>query len=134
MLGTAMQGDITPPLESGQRLFHKYGDNFFRLGEDKVESSLHFFAGKLISPWFDGNITQLQVSDLTWLEDNIPEVLVIGTGRRTAFPSRDVTDYLASLHVGHECMDSLSAARTFNILVGEGRNVAAAMLLPNVRI
>jgi len=42
-------------------------------------------------------------------------------------------DYLADLHIGFECMDSLSAARTFNILVGEGRNVAAAMLLPKVR-
>ncbi|HID37645.1 MAG TPA: hypothetical protein EYP39_09795 [Ghiorsea sp.] len=128
-----MQGDITPPLESGQRLFHTYGDDFFQLGKDRVESSLHFFAGKLVSPWFDGDITQLQVSDLKWLEDNTPEVLVIGTGRRTAFPSIEVMDYLASLHVGYECMDSLSAARTFNILVGEARSVAAAMLLPNVK-
>ncbi len=128
-----MQGDITPDLESGQRLFHQYGDDFFQLGKDKVESSLVFHQGIITAPWIEGNISSLQVSDLTWLEKNTPEVLVIGTGRRTAFPSHDVMDYLASLHVGYECMDSLSAARTFNILVGEGRSIAAAMLLPKVR-
>jgi len=133
MLGTVMQNDITPSLESGQRIFHAYGDDFFQLGKDRIESSLIFNHGEVTSPWIEGNIASLQMSDLTWLEENTPEVLVIGTGKRTAFPSHDVMDYLASLHVGYECMDSLSAARTFNILVGEGRSIAAAMLLPNVR-
>jgi len=133
MLGTTMQGDITPDLESGQRLFHAYGDDFFQLGKDKIKSSLYFNEGEITTPWFDADISKLTVSDLTFLETNTPEVLVIGTGRRTAFPSHEVMDYLASLHIGFECMDSLSAARTFNILVGEGRKVAAAMLLPNVR-
>jgi len=128
-----MHGDITPSLESGQRLFHTYGDNFFQLGKDRVESSLCFNAGEMTAPWIEGDISQLTIADLKWLETNTPEVLVIGTGRRTAFPSEQVMDYLASLHVGYECMDSLSAARTFNILVGEGRKVAAAMLLPSVK-
>jgi len=133
MLGTTMHGDITPELESGQRLFHAYGDDFFQLGKDRFTTSLYFNEGKITSPWFDADISKLTVGDLTFLETNTPEVLVIGTGRRTAFPSHEVMDYLASLHIGFECMDSLSAARTFNILVGEGRKVAAAMLLPNVR-
>jgi len=133
MLGTAMQGDITPELDSGQRLFHAYGDDFFQLGGDRVESSLYFHQGKIVAPWISGDISKLQVKDLAWLEEATPEVLVIGTGRRTAFPSHEILDYLAALHIGFECMDSLSAARTFNILVGEGRKVAAAMLLPSVR-
>jgi len=133
MLGTAMQGDITPDLESGQRVFHAYGDNFFQLGHDKIESSFYFHQGEVVSPWIQQDISTLTIAGLKWLETHTPEVLVIGTGRRTAFPSHDVMDYLADLHVGFECMDSLSAARTFNILVGEGRDVAAAMLLPNVR-
>ena len=133
MLGTVMQNDITPSLESGQRIFHAYGDDFFQLGNDRIESSLIFNHGEVTSPWVEGDMTTLTVDDLKWMESNKPEVLVIGTGRRTAFPSHEVMDYLASLHVGYECMDSLSAARTFNILVTEGRNVSAAMLLPNVR-
>ncbi|MDQ6988689.1 MAG: Mth938-like domain-containing protein [Mariprofundaceae bacterium] len=59
--------------------------------------------------------------------------MVIGTGRRTIFPDVEVLDYLSSLHIGYECMDSRSAARTFNLLVGEGRIVSVAMFLANVR-
>jgi len=64
--------------------------------------------------------------------DPMPEVLIIGTGRLTAFPSAEVMAWLAEHHIGYECMDSRSAARTYNILVGEGRDVSAAMLLPGV--
>jgi len=65
--------------------------------------------------------------------ENPPEVLVIGTGRQTCFPSPEVMEMLQQAHIGFECMDSRAAARTYNILVGEGRDVSAAMLLPNAR-
>ncbi len=128
-----MKGDITPELDSGQRLFHAYGDTYFQLGRDRIESGFYFHQGKVSLPWAASKVADLTVTDFNWLEENPPEVLVIGTGRRTTFPSAEVLDYIASLHVGFECMDSLSAARTFNILVGEGRKVAAAMFLANIR-
>ncbi len=128
-----MKGDVTPDLESGQRLFHQYGDNFFQLGRERIEENFYFHLGQVIKPWGSDNVAGLKVEDFSWLEATPPEVLVIGTGRRTAFPTAEVLDYLSSLHIGYECMDSLSAARTFNILVGEGRKVAAAMFLANVR-
>ena len=65
--------------------------------------------------------------------ENPPEVLIIGTGRQTAFPDASVLDMLEEAHIGFECMDSRAAARTYNILVSEGREVSAAMLLPNAR-
>lgn len=40
-------------------------------------------------------------------------------------------EMLSSAHIGFECMDSRAAARTYNILMTEGRDVSAAMLLPN---
>ena len=60
-------------------------------------------------------------------------MLLIGTGRRTAFPDAAVLQALDAAHIGFECMDSRAAARTYNILVGEGRNVSLAMLLPRAR-
>jgi len=67
------------------------------------------------------------------LTEPAPEVLILGTGRLTTFPSANILSYLAERHIGFECMDSRSAARTYNILVGEGRNVSAAILLPGAR-
>jgi len=65
--------------------------------------------------------------------DKQPEILILGTGRTTAFPHASVMQYLSEHHIGFECMDSRSAARTYNILVAEGRTVSAAMLLPGCR-
>jgi len=132
MLGTMMKGDVTPDLESGQRLFHRYENDSFQLGAESIQQNFYFHCGEVVQPWAI-SISSLSVDDFKWLENKTPEVLVIGTGRRTVFPSHDVLDYITSLHIGFECMDSRSAARTFNILVGEGRKVAVAMFLPNVR-
>jgi uncharacterized protein len=62
---------------------------------------------------------------------NPPEVLLIGTGRRTVFPDAEVLRALNEAHIGFECMDSRAAARTYNILAAEGRDVSAALLPPN---
>jgi len=62
-----------------------------------------------------------------------PEVLLIGSGCYTAFPGPAVMQLLDSTRMGFECMDSRSAARTYNILVEEGRNVSLLMLLPASR-
>lgn len=128
-----MKGDVTPALESGQRIFHAYDDDYFQLGREKIYNNFYFHLGEVIQPWAN-SVAGLEVADFAWLEGKqAPEMLVIGTGRRTQFPKFEVLDYIASLHIGFECMDSRAAARTFNILVGEGRKVAAAMLLPNIR-
>jgi len=60
-------------------------------------------------------------------------VLLIGTGRNTAFPDAAVLQTLHDAHIGFECMDSRAAARTYNILIAEGREVSVAMLLPAAR-
>ncbi len=55
---------------------------------------------------------------------------MIGTGRLTAFPDAAVLESLSEHGIGFECMDSRAAARTFNILVGEGRPVSGLFLSP----
>lgn len=58
-------------------------------------------------------------------------MVIIGTGRTTQFPSTEILDAFAGIHLGVECMDTRAAARTYNILVTEGREVSAAMLQPS---
>lgn len=94
---------------------------------------MRFHHGELASPWGPQRLSELTLDDLSWVFDNTPEVLVIGTGRLTCFPDESIMKALADAHIGFECMDSRAAARTYNILVGEGRDVSAAMLLPNAR-
>jgi NADH dehydrogenase [ubiquinone] 1 alpha subcomplex assembly factor 3 len=58
----------------------------------------------------------------------LPEILVLGCGRRIQRVSKEVRDFLRSNGIKLEAIDSANAASTFNILNEEGRQVAAAML------
>jgi uncharacterized protein len=55
-------------------------------------------------------------------------VLLIGTGCRQVFMPADVRLVLDTAGIGVEAMSTGAAARTYNVLLGEGRPVAAALL------
>jgi uncharacterized protein len=59
-----------------------------------------------------------------------PEVVLLGTGARVTFPSQAVLGEFLRCGIGLETMDNAAAARTFNVLAGEGRKVVAIFLLP----
>lgn len=58
-----------------------------------------------------------------------PEVVLIGTGERQAFPPREMLAALLARRIGVEVMDNGAACRTYNLLAGEGRRVVAAIML-----
>ena len=57
-----------------------------------------------------------------------PEVLLVGTGERHVMLAREVLDPLLRAGIGVECMSTPAAARTYNVLMAEGRLVSAALL------
>jgi uncharacterized protein len=58
-----------------------------------------------------------------------PEVVLLGTGDRADFPAPSLLAQFLERGVGVETMDNAAAARTFNVLVSEGRNAVAVFLL-----
>lgn len=61
-----------------------------------------------------------------------PEVLLVGTGSRQRMLDHKVITPLLRAGVGVECMTTEAAARTYNILMAEGRQVIAALLLEKI--
>jgi uncharacterized protein len=57
-----------------------------------------------------------------------PEFILLGTGATLAFPPRAFISALEEKGVGVEAMDSKAAARTWGVLRGEGRWIAAALM------
>jgi uncharacterized protein len=53
----------------------------------------------------------------------------LGTGERQVFPSAAVMAACLTRGIGIEVMTNAAAARTFNVLAGEGRRVVAGFLL-----
>jgi uncharacterized protein len=56
--------------------------------------------------------------------------VLLGTGARLARPPVAALAPLLTRGIGCEVMDNAAAARTFNLLAGEGRKVVAAFVLP----
>jgi uncharacterized protein len=59
-----------------------------------------------------------------------PEVVLLGTGEKQVFPSREALVSLLRKRIGVEVMDNAAASRTYNLLASEGRRAVAAFMLP----
>ena len=80
--------------------------------------------------WAAPTLADLAVGDLEPLLalSPPPEFLILGTGQRLAHPPRALRDSLEARGIGLEVMDSKAAARTWGLLRGEGRRIAAALM------
>ncbi|MDQ6990724.1 MAG: MTH938/NDUFAF3 family protein [Mariprofundaceae bacterium] len=131
--GTTFHLDVSPDIQTGTPLLRGYGDDYLEIGRTRYTQGLSLHQSNIISPWGSAEVRELELQHFQHLMDIPPEVLIIGTGRKTIFPQEKILEYLSEQGFGFECMDSRAAARTYNILIGEGRKTSALFFLPNVR-
>ena len=56
------------------------------------------------------------------------DTLIVGTGNEVWIVPRDLREALRSLHVVIDAMQTGPAIRTYNVMIGERRRVAAALI------
>jgi uncharacterized protein len=80
--------------------------------------------------WAAPALAALALSDIEPLLElsPAPEFLILGTGPRLTHPPRALREALESRGIGLEVMDSRAAARTWGLLRGEERWIAAALM------
>ena len=83
----------------------------------------------LVEDWPVPSIGTLEQAHLDAVLALEPVLIVLGTGATQVFPSQQLMAACLSRGIGLEVMNNPAAARTFNILAGEGRKVAAAFIL-----
>jgi len=106
-----------------------YSPGRIRIGDRVISTSVIVTPGELIEPWRPRQLAELEAADLEPVVALGPEVLLIGTGARQAFPAPAIFAALHSRRIGFEVMDTGAACRTYNVLVAEGRAVAAALII-----
>lgn len=106
-----------------------HGQGFVVVNQQRIETSLILMADKLITPWAVAGLAGLTLADFAPLIDLKPELVVFGAGQSFQFPDRRIIAAFSAARIGFETMDTPAACRTYNVLVGEGRNVAAALLV-----
>ena len=89
-----------------------------------------FLTPKRADQWLAPALAELAIEDLEPLLDldPAPEFLLLGTGAAMGFPPRALVRALEERGIGMEAMDSRAAARTWGMLRGEERWIAAALM------
>ena len=100
-----------------------------RVNDRVLERSFIIAPDRLVEDWSPASATALAPADLEPLLAGSPELVVLGTGQRQVFPAPAVMAACLTRGIGIEVMDNAAAARTYNVLAGEGRRVVAALLL-----
>jgi len=100
-----------------------------RVNDRVLGNSFFLTPDQLVEQWPVTDVAALQVADLEPILALKPALILLGTGERQAFPPAVVMAACLSRGIGLEVMNNPAAARTFNILAGEGRKVAAAFIL-----
>lgn len=84
---------------------------------------------RLIEDWRPAAFEALNEADMAVLATLDCPIVLLGTGLRQRFPAPALLQPLLERRIGVEVMDSFAACRTYNVLLAEGRAVAAALIL-----
>ncbi len=118
------------PLKSGERLtVEGYGVGTFKVGGAEVRGSMLIRAERF-EPWAIAAADDLDdaaTAPLLALAGTV-DILLVGTGARLQPLARSTRDALRAAGLGVEVMNTPAACRTYNVLVAEGRRVAAAVM------
>jgi len=115
----------------GIQLITGYGPGWLAVNKQEHRSSLLIGSGGLLQPWACqrfGDISAAQLETLAAQCQDV-EVLLLGSGRRLQFVHPGWLQPFMQRRIGVETMDTPAALRTYNVLVMEGRNVLAALVL-----
>ena len=98
-------------------------------------NAVHFAHSLIVMPetppvaWPAASFDSLSAEHFAQIEAANPDVVILGTGKRQRFIHPRIIASLTARRIGVECMDNQAACRTYNILMGEGRKVALALII-----
>jgi uncharacterized protein len=106
-----------------------YGQGFVAVNGKRHERSLIVTAHSIDPHWPVTDLSSLTHAHVDQLVDAQPEVVLLGTGSRIRFPASAVLRPLIDARIGYEIMDTGAACRTYGVLLAEGRQVLAALIV-----
>ncbi len=110
-----------------QNIFTGYGEGYVAVNGTRHRTNIIVLPDKII-PWPVDGFDNLGEAEFLLLADLAVEIILLGTGETQRFPHPRLTQKLGERGIGFDVMNTHAACRTFNILLVEGRRVAAALL------
>lgn len=112
-----------------QNLITAYNSESIAINHQLYTSNLVVMPETLVLDWPPASVETVTPEDFLRLAKLSPEVVLLGTGKTHRFVHPKLFRALTEQGIPLECMTTAAACRTYNILMAEGRNVAAALIL-----
>ena len=106
-----------------------YGDGSISINGKAFNNSLIITKTTLNESWNIRSIDLLQATHIEQILIHNPELIIIGTGEKLVFPDIETYSGIIKQGIGVDFMDTRAACRTYNILMSEGRNVVAGLII-----
>lgn len=106
-----------------------YDDQGVEFNLTRYEHSLIVLPEIAPVTWNVARFEDLTLEHFQQIAETVPDVVILGTGKKQRFVHPKLIAPLSVLHKGVECMDNQAACRTYNILMTEGRKVALALIM-----
>ena len=124
-----MSLDITPAVPAGRQTIQRYGAGKFVVAGIEHRGPVLVFAEATVS-WNVSDFAGVSAESLAPLLERAADtdIVLFGCGPSLMPVPLDIRDRLKAAGVAVEPMDTGAACRTFNVLLGEDRRVAAALI------
>ena len=117
--------------QSSQNTITGYGIGFVEVNKTPYSYALIVQPDGEVKAWSVEECQELSEEHFSMISALQPELVIVGTGKKQIFLNPKILQPLIRAKIGFEMMDSQAACRTYNILMGEGRKVLAAIILEN---
>ena len=121
--------DLLPRIPADRQVINAYGDGGFRISGTHWTQSVLVFPSQTVA-WPVAAFSELTLGSLepVFGTEPVAELLLIGCGPAMAFVPNDLRAAVRARGIVIEALDTGAACRTYNLLMGEGRRVAAALI------
>jgi len=121
--------DLSLERPEGYLFVRRVGARGITLVDRELDRSFLLAPDRAIEDWPVNDVAALDTDHVDALLALKPELVILGTGEKQAFPAAAFMAGFLRHGIGIEIMDNSAAARTYNLLAGEGRRVIAGFIL-----
>lgn len=119
--------EFTQIVHAGRQVIERYGPRGFRVSGAIFLGPVLVFPDRTLE-WADAVLSIAALAPV--VEHGGVELLLLGLGRRMVAVAPRLRADLKACGIAVEAMETGAACRTYNLLIGEDRRVAAALLPP----
>lgn len=119
--------DVTPLIREGAQVIQSYSSGVFKISGTVYEGGIMVTPERTVA-WDASLPLRVEYFAPVIAQKDSLDVVLLGTGKTMQFLPPELRKALKEQGISPDAMDTGAACRTYNVLMAEGRRVAAILL------